>query len=170
VEDPRAGDIGDRCTAAAAVRRLTDRCRWVRFVGSIVERSMYVSIKGSVKQIFDNALKPAALAALSDGIQDAVDADKNFNTKKTEKIAIVLTATASVDADDNAKPTQIKATITIDGVLTGTAPQAFKASGNGKMNGLNAKKLERDVSDLIESIVTDLMKSKVMPQMLKMKP
>jgi hypothetical protein len=130
---------------------------------------MYVSIKCSIKDVFDSALKSAALAALSGGIRDAVDADKSFNTKKAEKVAIVLTANASVSADDKAKPKQMKATIAIDGVLTGTSPQAFRATGNGTMNGLS-KKLDRDVADLIDSIVVDLMKDKVIPQMLKMMP
>ena len=131
---------------------------------------MYVSIKGTIKEIFDAALKTAALAALCDGIRDAVEADKSFDTKKTEKVAIALTASASVSADDKAAPKQVKAAITIDGVLTGGTGQAFKATGNGKMDGVNAKKLERDVADLIDSIVVDVMKNKVIPQMLKMKP
>lgn len=131
---------------------------------------MYVSIKGNIKDVFDTALKSAALASLCDGIRDAVDADKNFSTKKAEKVAIVLTASASVSADDKAKPTQLKATIGIDGLLTGGAAQAFKASGNGTMDGLNVKKLDRDVASLIDSVVVDLMKSKVIPQMLKMTP
>ena len=131
---------------------------------------MYVSIKGNIKDVFDTALKWAALASLCDGIRDAVDADKNFSTKKAEKVAIVLTASASVSADDKAKPTQLKVTIGIDGLLTGGAAQAFKASGNGTMDGLNVKKLDRDVASLIDSVVVDLMKSKVIPQMLKMTP
>ena len=131
---------------------------------------MYVSIKCSIKDIFDAAFKSAAIAALGEAVREAVDADKNFSTQKTEKIAIALMASASVTADDKAKPSQLKASVNIDGVLTGGTGQAFKATGNGKMDGLNAKKLERDVADLIESVATDLMKSKVIPQMLKMKP
>ena len=125
---------------------------------------MYVSINCTIKDVFDTAVKSAALAALSDGIRDAVDADKNFSTKKAEKVTIVLTASASVSADDKAAPKQLKATIAIDGVLTGATPQAFKASGNGTMDGLNVKKLDRDVADLIDSIVVDLMKNKVIPR------
>lgn len=131
---------------------------------------MYVSIKGNIKEVFDAALKSAALTALNDSIRDAVDANKSFSTKKTDKVAIVLTASATVSADDKAKPTQLKTTIAIDGLLTGGTAQAFKASGNGSMDGLNAKKLERDVAELISSVVGDLMKSKVIPQMLKMTP
>ena len=131
---------------------------------------MYVSIKGNIKEVFDTALKSAALASLCDGIRDAVDADKNFSTKKAEKVAIVLTASASVSADDKAKPTQLKVTIGIDGLLTGGAAQAFKASGNGTMDGLNHKKLERDDASLNDTVVDDLMKGKVIPQMLKMTP
>ena len=131
---------------------------------------MYVTIKGNIKEVFDAALKSAALTALNDSIRDAVDAHKSFSTKKADKVAIVITASATVSADDKAKPTQLKATIGIDGLLTGGTAQAFKASGNGSMDGLNAKKLERDVADLISSVVSDLMKSKVIPQMLKMTP
>jgi hypothetical protein len=132
---------------------------------------MYVSIKCSIKDVFDSALKSTALAALSDGIRDAVDADKNFSTKKAEKVTLVLTASASVSADDKAKPKQLKASVAIDGLLTGgVAGQAFKASGNATMDGLNARKLDRDVAGLIDSVVVDLMKDKVIPQMLKMKP
>jgi hypothetical protein len=131
---------------------------------------MYVSIKGTVKEVFDSALKSAVLAALCDGIRDAVEADKTFNTKKAEKVAIVLTANVSVSADDKAKPTRMKATIGIDGLLTGGAAQAFKAAGNGAMDGVNIKKLEREVVGLINDVLGDLMKDKVLPQMLKMKP
>ena len=132
---------------------------------------MYVLIKSSIKDVFDAAYKAAALTALTDGIRDAVDADKNFSTKKEEKLTIALTASASVTADDKTAPKQLKASVSIDGVLTGSGTgQAFKASGNGGMSGLNAKKLERDVADLVDSIVSDVMKSKVLPQMLKMKP
>lgn len=132
---------------------------------------MYVSIKGNIKDIFDSGLKSAALAALSDGIRDAVDAEKSFSTKKAEKTALVLTASASVAADDKAKPKQLKVTIGIDGVLTGTsAPHAFKASGNATMDGLNVKKLDREVATLIDSVLVELMKDKVIPQMLKMTP
>jgi hypothetical protein len=38
------------------------------------------------------------------------------------------------------------------------------------MEGLNPKKLELDVTDLVKSVVSDLMKNKVLPQMLKMAP
>ena len=69
------------------------------------------------------------------------------------------------------KPKQLKVTIGIDGLRTGTAaPQAFKASGNGVMDGLNVKKLDRDVATLIDSIVGDLIKDKAIPQMLKITP
>jgi hypothetical protein len=131
---------------------------------------MYVTVKGTVKEVFDTALKAAALKILCAGIRDAVDANKNFSTQKADKVAIVLTASVSVSADDNAKPTRLKAAIGIDGLLTGGTAQAFKASGNGTMDGLNAKKLDRDVADLINSVVADLMKNKVIPQMLKMAP
>ncbi len=131
---------------------------------------MYVSIKGSVKEVFDAAHKAAALKALCDNIRDAVDANKGFTTKKADKVAIVLTATVAVSADDKAKPTQLKATIGVDGLLTGGTAQAFKASGNGTMDGLNPKKLDQDVADLVNSVVSDLMKNKVLPQMLKMAP
>ncbi|MDQ6683822.1 MAG: hypothetical protein M3Z16_01730, partial [Pseudomonadota bacterium] len=89
---------------------------------------MYVSIKCSIKDVFDPALKAAALAALCDGMRDAVDADKNFSTKKAEKVILVLNASASVSADDKTQPKQLKASIAIDGLLTGSgAGQAFKA-------------------------------------------
>lgn len=131
---------------------------------------MYVSIKCSVKDVFDNALKAPALKALGSAVRSAVEANKAFDTKKTEKTQIVLTASASVSADDNNKPTELKATVAVDGLLTGAAPQAFKASGNGKLTGVNARKIERDVEALVESVAADLMKDKVIAQMLKMKP
>lgn len=131
---------------------------------------MYVSIKCSVKDVFDNALKAPALKALGSAVRSAVEANKAFDTKKAEKTQIVLTASASVSADDNNKPTELKAAVAVDGLLTGAAPQAFKASGNGKLTGVNARKIERDVEALVESVAADLMKDKVIAQMLKMKP
>ena len=131
---------------------------------------MYVSIKPTVKDVFDGGLKSAALAALSDGIRDAVDAVKGFSTKKPEDRALVLTASTSVTADDKAKPRELTATVAIDGVLSGGTTQGFKASGSGMKNGLNAKKLDRDVADLVDSVVVELMRAKVIPYMLKLKP
>lgn len=131
---------------------------------------MYVSIKCSIKEAFDNAMKGPALKALGSAIRSAVESNKAFDTKKVDKTAIVLTASASVAADDEAKPTELKAAVAIDGVLTGGPAQAFKASGNGKLGGVSTKKIDRDVEALVESVAGDLMKNKVIPQMLKMKP
>lgn len=131
---------------------------------------MYVSIKASIKEIFDPGLKDAAKKALDGAITKAVQSDKTFDTKKAEKTYIELTSACSVTADDPKAPKKIKAVLSVDGVLMGGTAQGFKASGNGTMDGVNPKKLDGDVAGLIESIVGDLMKGKVIPQMLKMKP
>lgn len=131
---------------------------------------MYVTIKATVKDVFDSGLKGAAQKALDDTVTSAVQSDKTFDTKKAEKVFIALTCSVSVTADDPKAPKKLKAVLAIDGVLMGGSAQAFKASGNGSMDGLNPKKLDGDVAALIESVAGDLMKGKVLPQMLKMKP
>lgn len=131
---------------------------------------MYVTIKATLKDIFDSGMKSAAGKAFESTITKAVQAEKDFDTKKADKTSIVLSASCSVTADDPKAPKKIKAVVSVDGLLTGGAAQAFKASGNGSMDGLNPKKLEDDVTALIEAVAGDLMKDKVIPQMLKMKP
>lgn len=131
---------------------------------------MYVTIKGSIKDLFDPAHKPAALKALTDGIRDALDGHKEFDTRKSEKLALLLTVSASVSADDDTNPTKLKASVTVDGTLTGATGQAFRAAGNATMSGVRPNKLEREASDLIGMVVADLMKGKVVPQMLKLAP
>lgn len=132
---------------------------------------MDVSIKVTCKNIFSNDLKAPALKALEDAVYKAVDANSTFDTSKKGKVFIDLAASIdSLTANDKANPTELKLVVTINGTLLGGAASSFKATGNGAIDGVSAKRLDKDTKELIDSVVGDLMKSKVIPQMLKMKP
>jgi hypothetical protein len=131
----------------------------------------YVSIKCDVKSIFDNAFKSAALEALKDAITTAVDGHGDFTTSAKSKVTIVLTsAVTSLTADDKEKPSSLEVKISIDGLLTGGTAAAFKASSAGSADGFNPKKVKEQVGELVDAVAASLMKSKVLPQMVKMIP
>src|SRR2546429_2305257 len=131
----------------------------------------YVSLKCEVKDAFDKTLKPALLKALSEAITTAVNANSNFTTTTKSKETFTLSgAVISLKADDNDNPTSLEVKVSIDGVFLGGTGQAFKAAGNGKMTGTSTKKVESDAADLVDSVVSDLMKTKVLPAMVNMLP
>jgi hypothetical protein len=132
---------------------------------------MYVSLKTNCKTVFRDEAKKPALAALEKAVLKAVDANSAFDTAKKDKVGIYLTATiVSLTANDKDNPTDLKLVVSVDGTLMGGSASGFKASGNGALNGVSMKTLPRDVADLVDAVVSDLMKNKVIPQMLKMKP
>jgi len=131
----------------------------------------YVSVKCEVKDAFDKTLKPALLKALGEAITTAVNTNSNFTTTtKSKEMFTVSGVVISLKADDNANPTSLEVKVSIDGVFLGGTGQAFKAAGNGKMTGTNAKKIDSDATDLVDSVVSDLMKGKVLPAMVNMLP
>lgn len=132
---------------------------------------MDVAIKVTCKNIFSSDLKAPALKALEDAIYKAVDANSNFDTSKKGKVFIDLTATIdSLTANNKDNPTELKLVVTVNGTLLGGSASSFKATGNGGIDGVSVKRLDKDAKELIDAVVGDLMKTKVIPQMLKMKP
>ncbi len=131
----------------------------------------YVSLKCDAKTIFDPKLKPAVLDALEKAITKAVNANSKFTTSTKSKVSIFLSAVVvSVTLDDKDKPTKMEAKLTIDGTLLGATGQAFKASGSAAMSGLNPKNPGADAAALVDDAASDLMKTRVLPQMVKMVP
>jgi hypothetical protein len=127
-----------------------------------------VALKSDVKDIFDKALKPAALKQIKQTIQAVVDKTKGLSFDDNCKDGWLLTATVlSVDVDNTDKPTKIEAKVVIGGVpLFGTA-NGFKATGKSKAAGINAKKMEEEAKSIVDDALTDVMTKQALPQMLK---
>jgi hypothetical protein len=99
-----------------------------------------------------------------------VDAEKVFSTKKAEKAATVLTASASVASTtrlNRSNSSHHRHRRPAHRHRGGPGIQGFRQRRHGRFERQEAGP---DVATLIDSIVVDLMKDKVIPQMLKMTP
>ena len=128
---------------------------------------MYITLK-CIFKLYDRALEPAVKKAAEARIAKAVEAQSGMSLKKKDDQNVVLTVTVALDADDKKAPKQLKATITIEGVLLGRSAALLNATGHGKMDGLNPKKIDGDAAFVGDSAVADLMKDKVIPALLKL--
>ena len=127
-----------------------------------------VSAKCDVKDIFNKDLKPEVLKQMKLTIQTLVDKSKGLEYKDNCKEGFLLTATLlSLAGDDKEKPTSLEAKVLIVGVAVGGTASGFKASGNAKVSGINAKKIEEDAKFVVGEAVGSLMTKQVIPQMLK---
>jgi hypothetical protein len=123
-----------------------------------------VSVKADVKKIFDKDLTKAVCEQLKSTIEAAVNKTKGLVFDKNCKEGWFLTATiVLLDVDDPANPKSMEVKVQIDGVELGGAASSFKANGSGKMSGVRAKKIEDDAKGLVNDVVDDLMKDKVIP-------
>jgi len=131
----------------------------------------YVEIECEVKDAFDKNLKPALLKALGGAVVPAINAHSKLTTTTKSKVSFTLSVKVlSLTTDDKNNPKSLAATVFIEVIFHGDPLQSFKATGNGKMTGTNAKRLEADARDLVDSVVSDLLKNKVIPQMAKWAP
>src|SRR5258707_240491 len=75
-------------------------------------------------------------------IAPASHADGNLPAATKSKLSFALSAVVvSVTADDKDNPKSLAATVSIEVIFHGDPLQSFKATGNGKMSGTNAKRL-----------------------------
>jgi hypothetical protein len=126
-----------------------------------------VSAKCDVKEIFDKALKSAVLEQALETIKNQVEKNKQLSFEDKCKEGWHLKVTVSVNADDPKNPDSLEAKVAVDGVSLGGSLSGFKASGNAKASGINAKKLEKEAKMIVHEALDDLMAKRVIPQLLK---
>src|SRR5262249_4856595 len=125
-----------------------------------------VAAKCIVKKIFDDKLEKAVLQQMKDTIEAAINKTKGLVFDKNCKDGWLLEATVVLlDVDD--PPTKMEIKVTIDGTSFGGSASSFKANGGAKASGVRPKKLEEDAKGLVNDVFDDLLKSKVIPQLLK---
>jgi len=127
-----------------------------------------VALKCEVKKIFDKNLTKPVLQQVKDTIEAAVNKTKGLVFDKNCKDGWVLTATlVLLDVDDPAKPTSMEVKVQIDGMAFSQTASTLKATGNAKMSGVRPKKIEDDAKMLVNDVLDDLMKNKVIPALTK---
>jgi hypothetical protein len=127
-----------------------------------------VALKCEVKEIFDKDLKPAVLQQIKKTVQTLVDKTNGLAFEEKCKDGCMLTATVvSLKVDNADTPKAMEAKVLIEGVpLFGTA-KGFKANGNSKASGINAKRIEDEAKSFVEDVLKDVMTKQAIPQMLK---
>jgi hypothetical protein len=127
-----------------------------------------VAAKCDVKKIFNKDLTKPVCEQIKDTIETLVNKTKGLVFDKNCKDGWLLTATVlSLDVDDPDKPTSMEAKIQIDGMAFSQGASTLKATGNAKMSGVRAKKIENDATALVKDILEDMMKDKVIPAITK---
>src|SRR5436305_4303837 len=117
-----------------------------------------VGLKCDVKKIFDKDLTKAVLAQIKETIEASVNGAKGLKFDEKAKSGWLLTATVtSLELDDDT----LSIKISIDGVAFGGSASGFSANGNRKVSGINTKKIESEVTTLVNDAFENLMKSKV---------
>src|SRR5262245_52493479 len=121
-----------------------------------------VGLKCEVKKIFDKDLTKAVLEQIKSTIADAVNGTKGLTFDEKTKSGWLLTATVlSLEADDPDKPDSLEIKISIDGIAFGGSASGFSANASRKVSGINPKKLEAEVTSIVDGAFGDLMKKKV---------
>lgn len=121
-----------------------------------------VGLKCEVKKIFDKDLTKAVLKQIKDTIETSVNGAKGLVFDEKAKTGWLLTATVvSLETDDPDKPDSLAIKISIDGVAFGGSASGFTANGNRKVSGINPKKLEDEVTSIVDGAFGDLMKKQV---------
>ena len=127
-----------------------------------------VSAKCEVKDIFDKALKSAVLEQIRETVENQVNKTKGLSFDDKCKDGWHLTVIVlSLDVDDAKNPDTMEAKVAVSGVSLGGAASGFKASGNAKASGINAKKIEKEARMIVHEALDDLLAKRVMPQLLK---
>lgn len=129
----------------------------------------YVSVKCDAKDVFDNALKPGLVKAMTGNITDAINAKSSgkLSTKDKSDKGFVLTATlASLKADNKDKPTKLDAKLGISVMTIGSTAKAFNGTSGGSEDGVGPK-VQDAANDLVTGILDDFM-PKVIKTMLSL--
>ncbi len=127
-----------------------------------------VAAKCEVKKIFDKNLTKPVCDQMTDTIETLVNKTKGLVFDKNCKDGWRLTATlVSLDVDDPAKPTSMEVKLQIDGMAFSQTATTLKATGSAKMKGVRPKKIEDDAKTLVNDVLEDVMKNRVIPAITK---
>lgn len=131
--------------------------------------SRCVGHKSEIKDIFDKSLKPVVLETIKKTIKSSVDKKKSKGIHFDDKCKngwLLKVTILSLKADDAKSPKSLEAKASIEGLpLFGV--DGFRAKGGAKFSGVNAKKIENDVKDLVSGVLDALMTKEALPAMLK---
>ena len=88
-----------------------------------------------------------------------------FTDKATNGYILTVTLT-SLTADDDEKPDELEAKVTVVGITVGGTATGFNAKGSSKVKGINPKKLEEEAKFIVDDALGKLMVKQVIPAML----
>ena len=127
-----------------------------------------VAAKCDVKKIFDKGLTKPVCEQIQETIETMVNKTKGLVFDKNCKNGWVLNATVVLlDVDDPASPSTMEAKLQIDGMAFSQDASTLKATGSAKMEGVRAKKIKEDAATLVNDVLEDMMKSKVLPALTR---
>jgi hypothetical protein len=126
-----------------------------------------VAAQVEFKDIFNKDLKDPITKQVKDTIEplvnktDGLAYDKNCKDGWMLRVVVV-----SLEADDPKNPTSVKLKMTIDGVPA-DGGKGFHADGKTNADQIRAKKLEKDINEVVAGVVTKMMTKDVLPTMVK---
>ena len=127
-----------------------------------------VALKCEVKDIFDKAHTKAVLKQMGETIEKLINKKKGkglYFDNKCKDGWLLTAKVVSLTVDDPAKPKSMEIKATIDGVPLHSTGNGFKSSANSKATGINAKKLDKEATSLVDGIMEYLITKKAMPVM-----
>lgn len=112
-----------------------------------------ISIKTSADKVSKCVSKDAALKALKASIGSALNAAKvDLDTGAKQGFAL-MAKIVSITADDDEKPTKLDAKLEVTLTYMGGSTKVIKASNEGSVDGVNAKKIDSAVADVIDGVI-----------------
>lgn len=113
-----------------------------------------ISIKTSADKVSKCVSKDAALKALKSSVEVALKAAKvDLDTSAKQGFAL-MAKIVSITADDDEKPTKVDAKLEVTLTYMGGSTKVIKASNGGSVDGVNAKKVDSAVADLIDGVIS----------------
>lgn len=118
----------------------------------------YVSVKGQAKDVYDSALKSALVEFLEKSIAEAIDGKSSgkLTTKKKSDKGYLLTASLTLNADDEDKPRSLDAKIAFVVMAVGSTAKAFTGNATGAITGVGSDALAA-AKDLIGATLEGFM-------------
>jgi len=129
-----------------------------------------VTAKYEVKDIFDKDLKPVVLKQMKETVQKQVNIYRGLEyidigfCKNGWNLTVTL---LFLRVNDKDSPPSLEGNISIVGVALFPGGKDFKQNVNPKHSGSDAKKMEQEVKSQINDSLVLLMKTVVIPKMLK---
>ncbi len=127
-----------------------------------------VALQCEISDIFDKNLKKPVLKQIKETIEPIVNKAKGFTFDDKCKDGWLLTATVvELKADDPKSPTTIELSVVIRAVPHSSSTNGFNAKGRTKVPDIQASKIEKEVTSIVDSVFKDVMNKQGVPQLLK---